>query len=74
MKSMDTAIFWIEYIIRNGPNVLKSPALKLYWWQLALLDVFGFILFSLIFILMIIYYVIKLFLKQFFTVKKIKMQ
>ncbi|XP_011499547.1 PREDICTED: UDP-glucuronosyltransferase 2A1-like [Ceratosolen solmsi marchali] len=74
MNSMDTAIFWIEYIIRNGPNILKSPALKLYWWQLALLDVYGFILFSLVFIVFFIFCIIKILLAQLYSLKKEKIQ
>lgn len=41
---MDTAVYWIEYVIRNGPNVMRSSSLNLTWWQLALLDVYAFIL------------------------------
>ncbi|KAL7293656.1 hypothetical protein TKK_0012735 [Trichogramma kaykai] len=40
VSPMNNAIFWIEYVIRNG-NVLRSPALDFYWWQLALLDIYG---------------------------------
>uniref|UniRef100_A0ABD2WSR0 UDP-glucuronosyltransferase n=1 Tax=Trichogramma kaykai TaxID=54128 RepID=A0ABD2WSR0_9HYME len=40
VSSMNNAIFWIEYVIRNG-NVLRSSALDFYWWQLALLDIYG---------------------------------
>ncbi|XP_033210444.1 2-hydroxyacylsphingosine 1-beta-galactosyltransferase-like isoform X2 [Belonocnema kinseyi] len=39
MSPLKTAIFWIEYVIRNGPDSLKSPALNLFWWQQELLDV-----------------------------------
>lgn len=56
MSSIDTAVFWIEYVIRNGPNALRSPALNLHWWQQALLDVYGFIILSFIFILFLIHY------------------
>ncbi|XP_023245856.1 UDP-glucuronosyltransferase 2B19-like [Copidosoma floridanum] len=64
MSAMDTAIFWIEYVIRNGPNTLKSPALKLSWWQLTLVDIFGFILLNLIFGCLCIFYVLKLLLQK----------
>ncbi|XP_043467690.1 UDP-glucosyltransferase 2-like isoform X1 [Leptopilina heterotoma] len=43
LSPLETATFWIEYIGRNG-NVLQSPATKLQWWQLELLDVYGFLL------------------------------
>lgn len=48
MKPLDNAIYWIEYVIRNGPNILKSPALELAWWELLLLDVFGTLLLLLV--------------------------
>lgn len=55
MSPLDTAIYWTEYAIRNGPNSLRSPAVDMYWWQVDLLDVYLFILgLYLIIILMII--------------------
>lgn len=44
MKPIDTAVFWVEYIARNGKDALKSPSVDLPWWQNSLLDVYGFIL------------------------------
>ncbi|XP_033229035.1 UDP-glucuronosyltransferase 2B15-like [Belonocnema kinseyi] len=46
MSPTDTATFWVEYVMRNGGDSLRSPAVNLYWWEVALLDVYGFILFS----------------------------
>ncbi|XP_076243342.1 uncharacterized protein LOC143184768 [Calliopsis andreniformis] len=43
MSPIDTAIYWIEYVAKYG-NILQSPAVHLNWWQLNLLDVYGFIL------------------------------
>ncbi|XP_020282468.1 UDP-glucuronosyltransferase-like [Pseudomyrmex gracilis] len=40
---LNTAIFWVEYIAKYG-SVLQSPAIRLYWWQRELLDIFAFIL------------------------------
>ncbi|XP_033212469.1 UDP-glucuronosyltransferase 2B1-like [Belonocnema kinseyi] len=54
LSPMETAIFWIEYVIRNGAEPLRSPALNLYWWQIELLDVYGFLLFCLILVFYII--------------------
>ncbi|KAJ8676542.1 hypothetical protein QAD02_012329 [Eretmocerus hayati] len=48
LSPMQSAIFWIEYVIRNGGDVLRSPALALSWWQLALLDIYGCLLTSLL--------------------------
>ncbi|XP_058804713.1 UDP-glycosyltransferase UGT5-like isoform X1 [Phymastichus coffea] len=59
MNATDTASFWIEYIIRNGPNVLRSPALELEWWQLHLLDVYGFILASIVLTTILLYCILK---------------
>lgn len=67
MKAMDTALFWIEYVAQYG-NVLRSPALELTWWQLNLIDVYGFLFFcvsafsTVIFIFF--YYVTKFMIKK----------
>ncbi|XP_051166286.1 UDP-glucosyltransferase 2-like [Leptopilina boulardi] len=44
MNSTEAVNFWVEYVIRNGPDSLKSPAVNLYWWQHNLLDVYGFLI------------------------------
>lgn len=51
----ETVNFWVEYVIRHGPNVLRSPAIDLHWYQNELLDVYGFLAlcFLIIFILTI---------------------
>ncbi|XP_047003773.1 UDP-glucosyltransferase 2-like [Schistocerca americana] len=42
--SVERAVWWIEYVMRHrGAPHLRSAALDLYWWQLLLLDVIGFI-------------------------------
>ncbi|KAK4877712.1 hypothetical protein RN001_010218 [Aquatica leii] len=44
MKPLDKAMFWIEYVIRHkGASHLRSPTLKLTWYQYFLLDVFLFL-------------------------------
>ena len=43
MPPLDTAVYWIEYVLRNGPDSLKISAVKLPWWKLHLLDVFVFL-------------------------------
>lgn len=45
MNALDTANYWIEYIIKYGEDSLRSPAMDLTWWQLSLIDVIGFLLF-----------------------------
>lgn len=54
----ETAVFWIEYILKHGGEALRSPAINLTWWQLALIDVYG----SLIAATLILLYVIKILL------------
>ncbi|CAG7720745.1 unnamed protein product [Allacma fusca] len=49
MSSVDTAVWWIEYVLRHDTSHLKSPGLQQYWWQRALLDFWG-VVFSLIFL------------------------
>lgn len=44
MSAIDTAIYWIEYVIRNGPQSLRSHAVDLPWWKLYLIDVFVFLI------------------------------
>lgn len=56
LSPLETAIFWIEYIGRNG-NILQSPAIKLKWWQVELLDVYGFLLLAIFLIFYIIYFI-----------------
>lgn len=62
MEARETAVFWVEYILRHGGDSLRSPAVKLTWWQVALLDVYGSILAT----CLIILYFIKLLLFKIF--------
>ncbi|CAH0555378.1 unnamed protein product [Brassicogethes aeneus] len=44
-KPMDTAIFWIEYVIRhNGAPHLRTAGLDLAWYQYISLDVYAFVI------------------------------
>ncbi|XP_071554845.1 UDP-glucosyltransferase 2 [Temnothorax nylanderi] len=45
LNAIDTAAYWIEYVIKYGEDSLRSPAMDLTWWQLSLIDVVGFLLF-----------------------------
>ncbi|VVC24237.1 UDP-glucuronosyl/UDP-glucosyltransferase [Cinara cedri] len=62
ISAMDTACYWIEYIIRNGGDALRSPAVDLSWWQVALLDVYGtiflFFLFSFVILIVTVMFII----------------
>lgn len=53
MSAIDTAVYWVEYVIRNG-NVLRSPANELAWWQVELLDVYGLIILVVVLLLYIV--------------------
>ncbi|XP_043682849.1 UDP-glucosyltransferase 2-like isoform X1 [Vespula pensylvanica] len=44
LNPIDTANFWIEYIVKYGKDALRSPAMDLNWWQIELLDVYAFLL------------------------------
>lgn len=58
MTAVDTAIYWVEYVARNG-YVLQSPAIHLAWYQQYLLDIYAFLLVSLSVILYILYRVLR---------------
>ncbi|XP_017795599.1 PREDICTED: UDP-glucuronosyltransferase 2C1-like [Habropoda laboriosa] len=77
LSAMDTASFWIEYVIRNGPDSLKSPAAILPWWKLNLIDVFAFLIACLILVLYVLVAVSRFLLKNLYnnnarTEKKLK--
>ncbi|XP_050462109.1 UDP-glucosyltransferase 2-like [Cataglyphis hispanica] len=58
MSALNTSIFWVEYVAKYG-NVLQSPAIKLYWWQRNLLDVYAFILAVIITALCIVLFILR---------------
>lgn len=44
MSALDTAIFWIEYVIRHkGAHYMKNPALDLSWFAYNMIDVYAFV-------------------------------
>lgn len=66
MSATETANFWVEYVIRNGPDVLKSPAIDMFWWQIALLDVYIFILLCFVLIIYLAIFIVKYAFSIFF--------
>ncbi|XP_051165585.1 UDP-glucosyltransferase 2-like [Leptopilina boulardi] len=64
----ETVSFWVEYVLRHGP-VLRSPAVNLSWWQVELLDVYGFILLVLLLALFVILSLIRILIKCIFHSK-----
>lgn len=59
MSPIDTAAFWIEYVHRHGKDSLRSPIVDMPWWQTSLLDVYAFIVGSVLLVLLIILVTIK---------------
>nr|XP_022908581.1 UDP-glucuronosyltransferase 2B31-like [Onthophagus taurus] len=60
LSALDTAIYWIEYVIRhNGAEHLRSDAVKLEWYQYYLLDVIGFSLIILAVLFVILWFLFK---------------
>lgn len=42
MNGIDTAIFWIEYVLRhNGAAFMRSPGLRMSWYSYYMLDTLG---------------------------------
>ena len=64
---MDTATYWVEFVIRNGPHAVKPPVLSMSWWKLALLDVYGFLLLCLASVIALIFYFMKLIFKKYLS-------
>ncbi|CAH0395930.1 unnamed protein product [Bemisia tabaci] len=59
MSAMDTAVYWIEYVIRSkGARKLRSAAVDLTFYQYLLLDVILFYVISVICIVYLIFYLL----------------
>ncbi|XP_046620210.1 UDP-glucosyltransferase 2-like [Neodiprion virginianus] len=56
---LDEAVFWIEYIVRNGGEPLKSSALHLNWFQYYLIDVILFLLTAAAFVVIVLFLLIR---------------
>lgn len=47
MKPLDSAVYWVEYVIRHkGAPHLRTAAMDLNWFQIHLIDVNIFLLFT----------------------------
>ena len=53
-----TALFWIEYVVRHGKDALRSRTVVVPWWQVSLIDLYAFIA---CIILLVLYGTIKIF-------------
>lgn len=57
MTPLDTAMFWLEYLLRNNnAEALKNPALELSWFEYLMLDVY---VIALLFVIAICYLICK---------------
>ncbi|XP_013186832.2 UDP-glycosyltransferase UGT5 [Amyelois transitella] len=64
MSALDTAVYWLEYVIRNkGATYMKNPALKLNRIASTMLDVYVFIFM----VFTIIFFILTKILKTLFT-------
>lgn len=55
MSAIDTAVYWVEYVIRHkGAHHLHSPAVDLKWYQYYLLDIVAF--FTSVILLLILFF------------------
>lgn len=76
LKPLDTAVYWIEYVIRHkGAFHLRTAASTLSWYQYLLLDVIAFLLAIFIFVMLILKITFKYIyksIKNIFSFEKIK--
>ena len=63
MTAKQTAAFWIEYVLQFGGEHLKPSSVHLTWWQFYCLDTLAVICFGMIFILFLVYVLLKLILR-----------
>ena len=60
LSAMDTAIYWIEYVIRHkGAYHLRSPAADMHFYEYLLLDVILFVIFIIFSLTIVIYLVLQ---------------
>ncbi|XP_046620203.1 UDP-glucosyltransferase 2-like [Neodiprion virginianus] len=59
LSPMDEAIFWIEYVIRNGGEPLRSSGRHLNWFQYYLIDVGLFLLFITVLVITVAFTFVK---------------
>lgn len=73
MSALDTALYWIEYVIRHkGARHMKSSAMELSWIAYNMIDVYAFIILGMLLFVYVLYVIVKLlneFLKSLGTSK-----
>lgn len=75
MSPLDTAVYWVEYVIRhNGAPQLRSVGADLPWYQYFLVDVAVILLFAMFTVLFLIIYVLKFVLHFIYSSHKDKFE
>ncbi|XP_026819764.1 UDP-glucuronosyltransferase 1-7-like [Rhopalosiphum maidis] len=73
MSALDTAVYWVEYVIRHkGAHHLRSAAVDLTWYQYYLLDVIVFLIIIVLFFICILYFITKRIMRLLFNLFKQK--
>ncbi|XP_044734058.1 UDP-glycosyltransferase UGT5-like [Chrysoperla carnea] len=66
MSAMETAVYWIEYVIRHkGAPHLRPYSVNLTWYQYYMYDVMFISIILVLIVLSVTYFLIKLIIKQF---------
>lgn len=73
MSPLDTAIWWIEYVARNGgADEIKPAVIRMPFYQSALLDVGLFIFSVVVIIVYMTHRLFKLIMSKYFSKHEIK--
>ncbi|XP_014220312.2 UDP-glucuronosyltransferase 1-3-like [Trichogramma pretiosum] len=72
LSPLNTAIYWVEYIVKHGKYSLRPPIVDLPWWQASLLDVYAFLAAIFILLLVIFYKLVAILIKLIFNLQKSK--
>lgn len=60
MSALDTAVYWVEYVIRHGgAHHLRTAAVDLTWYQYYLLDVIALFMSVIVSFVFIFYFITK---------------
>lgn len=66
MSAMETAVYWIEYVIRHkGAPHLRPYSVNLTWYQYYMYDIMFISIILVLIVLSLTYFLIKLIIKQF---------
>lgn len=64
LTALETAMYWIEYVIRHkGADFIKNPALKLSWFAYNMIDVYAFLSVVVIAVVLAVFYTLKTILR-----------